>query len=531
VFWPGAVAALGEAGRSELEDYLHALERKQFIRRERASSLAGETQYAFAHVLLRDVAYGQIPRAARAGKHALAAGWIESLGRPEDHAEMLAHHYQSALELAQAASQDTAALAPRARAALQGAGDRAFALNAFATAAGFYRAALALWPDDAQKQRAGLLLLLGTVLYEGGELEQAEAVLTEGSQVAGTAGLPAAQARIRVKLAEIHILRGGPDAAALAECDAATAVLDAEGDLEGLAEVWIFAGKLRYWLGESPADQEALERAMAYARQSGNHRSYTLASTWLGATLMELPVPADAAIDRAEQLLQAAYGDPWAEAHLSLPLSLLYAYAGRFAEARAAIARSRSMYVASEAKLTLAESANPAGQIELLAGDPASAERYWREGYEICRAMGERGYLSSFAGLLAEALYAQGHLDQAQQMTEEAQAAATPGDIDAQARWRATRAKVLARGGHFPAARTLLDEAAALVSPTSWAALQAEILMAKAEVDRLAGARDQAAVSLRAALRISQDRHAAPLVDQAKAALASLAGHPGARPA
>ena len=532
VFWPGAVAALGgTTGLGELEEYLHDLERKQFVRRERASSVAGETQYAFVHVLLRDVAYGQIPRAARSGQHAHAAGWIESLGRPEDHAEMLAHHYQSALELARTARQDTAALEPRARAALQGAGDRAFALNAFATAAGYYRAALALWPQDASEHRADLLRLLGTVLVEAGELEQAEAALTAGAEIAAAAGLPAAQARIRVQLAEIHTLQGGPDAKARTECEAAIAVLDSEGDFEGLAEAWIFTGKLRFWLGESPADQEALERAMAYARQSGNRRAHTVASTWLGSTFMTLPVPADAAVGRAEQLLQAADGDPWAEADLFIPLALLYAYVGRFAEARAAITRSRSMYVGSGAKLTLAESANPAGQIELLAGDPAAAERYLREGYEACHAMGEQGYLSSLAGLLAEALYAQGRLDQAQQMTEEAQATATPGDIDAQARWRATRAKLLARRGQFPAARTLLDEAAALVSPTSWAALQAEILMAQAEMDRLAGAPRRAEASLRAALRLYQDRHATPLADRAAAALASLTGRPSAKPA
>ena len=42
----------------------------------------------------------------RAQKHLRAAEWIESLGRPEDHAEMVAHHYASALELARAAGQD-----------------------------------------------------------------------------------------------------------------------------------------------------------------------------------------------------------------------------------------------------------------------------------------------------------------------------------------------------------------------------------------------------------------------------------------
>jgi predicted ATPase/class 3 adenylate cyclase len=532
VFWPGAVAALGgKAGGGELAEYLHGLERKQFVRRDQASSLAGETQYAFAHVLVRDVAYGQIPRAARARKHAQAAGWIESLGRTEDHAERLAHHYLSALELARAASQDTAALAAPARAALQAAGDRAFALRAFAAAAGYYRAALALWPQDMQEQRAGLLRLLGTMLYLAGELEQAETVVSEGAEVAAAAGLPAVQARIRVVLTEIRTLQGGPSAAALAECETAIAVLDTESDRDGLAEAWTLAGRLRFWLGDSPAAEQALERAIAYAWQSGNHRAESLAASWLGVTLTKLPVPADAATDRAEQLLQAAGNDPWAEAELLISLSVLYAYTGRFADARAAFQRCRSVFADSGAKVAWAECASQAGQMELIAGDPAAAERYFREGYEAFRAMGERGYLSSVAGSLAGALYAQGRLDEAQQLTEEAQAATIPGDIDAQAQWRVTRARLLARGGHFPAARILLDEAAALALPTSWAVLQAQILMAKAEVDQLAGTPKKAEDSLRAALRIYQDRHATPLADQATAALASLAGHPSAKPA
>jgi len=61
--------------------------------------------------------------------------------------------------------------------------------------------------------------------------------------------------------------------------------------------------------------------------------------------------------------------------------------------------------------------------------------------------------------------------------------------------------------------------------------LQAEILMARAEVDRLTGAPGQAEASLRAALRISQDRHATALADQAAAALASLTGHATVKPA
>ncbi len=128
VFWPGALAALGGRERWALEEALHVLERKQFVRRERRSSVAGETQYAFLHLLVRDVAYGQIPRAQRAEKHRLAAEWIESLAsdRSEDRAEMLAHHYLAALELVGAAGVDTAALAaPAARRASRGRRPRA----------------------------------------------------------------------------------------------------------------------------------------------------------------------------------------------------------------------------------------------------------------------------------------------------------------------------------------------------------------------------------------------------------------------
>ena len=537
VFWAGAVAALGGTnghagfGAAGLEEGLHGLERRQFLRRERASSVTGETQYAFVHVLVRDVAYGQIPRPARAVKHARAAGWIESLGRAEDHAEMIAHHYTSALELARAAGQDTADLTSRARPALQAAGDRAMTLSAFSSAAGYYRAALALWPEDAQSQRAGLLRLLGTMLHEAGDPREAERVLAEGSQAAAAAGLPALRARIRVLLAEIHSAQGLGFAETLAECEAATTILQGAGDLEGLAEAWLLAGQLRVWLGESPDDQQAFEHALTYARQSGNRPAQMRASRRLVAILYRLPVPADVAIVRAEQMLQAASGEPWAETDALMWLAPLYAYMGRFAEARDALARSQSNMRRLRPEDPWAQGAFPGGMTELVAGDPAAAEQHLRKGYEAFRAMGERGYLSSLVGMLAEAVYRQDRLDEAQQLTEEAESLAAPDDFDAQARCRATKAKLLARRGQFPAARRLADEATALVSQTSDVMLLAQTLMDKAEVNKLAGARDQAEASLRAALRIYQDRHVGPLAEQAEVALTNLTDRPGSRPA
>jgi predicted ATPase/DNA-binding XRE family transcriptional regulator len=379
--------------------------------------------------------------------------------------------------------------------------------------------------------RAGLLRLLGAVLLEGGDLSQAESTLSEGLEVAVAAGVLAERARIRVELAEIyqvHTLPGGSGAGALEECQAAIAILDAEGDLGGLADAWLLVGKLRFDRGEWPADRDASEQAMAYARQSGNHRAWIRASHFLAGTYATLPVPADAAVDRVEELLQAVRGEPWAEAGVLMALSTLYACVGRIGDARAAVTRARSISRSFGSKLGLALGAIPAGVIELISGDPATAERYWREGYEAFRSMGERGYRGNLAALLGEALYVQGRLDEAQQMTEEAEAAGGPNDIFIRIRWRSTRAKVLAQRGRFPAARRLVHEAEALIAPTSWSVEYAHVLMAKADVHWLAGERDQAEASARAALQIYEDWHVAPFAELIRTALASLATHPDA---
>ena len=149
VVWVGALAAMGDASRFEVDQRLHAVERREMLRRERRSSVGGEVEYAFRHVLVRDVAYGQIPRAQRAEKHRRAAEWIESLSVDRENApDMVAHHYSQALEYARDAGQATDELERLTRFALRHAAERAAALNSFASAQRHYDAALALWPED-----------------------------------------------------------------------------------------------------------------------------------------------------------------------------------------------------------------------------------------------------------------------------------------------------------------------------------------------------------------------------------------------
>jgi class 3 adenylate cyclase/tetratricopeptide (TPR) repeat protein len=101
VFWADGVAAMANVELRTASDAMHELSRMELIRSTRQSSMAGQAEYSFWHILVRDVAYAQIPRAERAAKHARAAAWIESVAgeRVEDHAEILAHHYVTALQL------------------------------------------------------------------------------------------------------------------------------------------------------------------------------------------------------------------------------------------------------------------------------------------------------------------------------------------------------------------------------------------------------------------------------------------------
>src|SRR5207245_10090790 len=108
VFWTDALAALSGLDAFILDERLHMLERKEFVQREHRSAVEGARQYAFVHVLVRDGAYGQMPRAVRARAHERVASWIAGLpaGRSDDRAEMLAHHLLAGIEYGRAAGLD-----------------------------------------------------------------------------------------------------------------------------------------------------------------------------------------------------------------------------------------------------------------------------------------------------------------------------------------------------------------------------------------------------------------------------------------
>ena len=161
VFWAGPVTKLLNGESYGLGEILGRLEDRELVLSRIGSTVAGEREFIFKHVLTRDVAYGTLSRRDRASAHALVAEWIESAtgGRRREFADLLAHHYREAYEGAAADSASSPArvaeLRERALDALLAASAEArskmllgkangFAEGALAVAAGAHERSLAL---------------------------------------------------------------------------------------------------------------------------------------------------------------------------------------------------------------------------------------------------------------------------------------------------------------------------------------------------------------------------------------------------
>ena len=276
VFWSGALAASGERPASDIEQALHELSRKELVRPSRQSSMQGEQEFAFWHILVRDVAYSQIPRAQRARKHLRAAAWLEEKAdeRVEDLAEVLAFHTGEALELARATGEDELVdeVLPRARRYALLAGERALGLDP-AKALGLLERARDLTPaDDPEYPR--VLLRWGEALTQSG----------------------------RDHDESIRRLREAVDA------------FRRRDDLESAASALVALGNALQYLGDAAAVRGAIEEAVALARTLPRGPVLVLALSWLAgvhwreADLAAAIFAADEALDVAIEIGAETFG-------------------------------------------------------------------------------------------------------------------------------------------------------------------------------------------------------------------------------
>ena len=303
VFWASAVAEMGGLDQADVELALHELARKELVRPARTSSMEGETEYSFWHLLVRDVAYSQIPRVQRSRRHRAAAAWIERKAgeRVEDLAEVLAHHYLQALELAEAAGDapEATTLAAPARRFLTLAGERALGLDTAQAEARLARAFELTPPDDPHRSDvlvrwADASFQMGRVGESARVLDDALATLRSVGDTEATASALQLRSRISQRLGEGRQVPLAAEAVMLLEQESAGAALVAA--YEQLANVQMVAGAYR----------EAIDAA---------DRASSLAAT------LGLPEPARALSYRG--FARAYLGNPEGLAEMERALSIL----------------------------------------------------------------------------------------------------------------------------------------------------------------------------------------------------------------
>jgi ATP/maltotriose-dependent transcriptional regulator MalT len=162
------------------------------------------------------------------------------------------------------------------------------------------------------------------------------------------------------------------------------------------------------------------------------------------------------------------------------------------------------------------------GWLEILAGTPEAAEPLLRHAYDHLGEIGEQGYRSTVATVLADVVYRQGRYGEAEELARSSEELAAPDDITSQAEWRSVRARVLARRGESDEARLLADEAVELARGTDHLEWQASILSASAEVHQVAGESAEAAAQLEEALRLYEEKGVVPAIERTRALLAEL---------
>jgi class 3 adenylate cyclase/tetratricopeptide (TPR) repeat protein len=211
VFRAGALAVTGRRDDAAVQDGLQHLAQRGFIRPVRGASGRGEAEYAFWHVLTRDVAYAQLPRVARMRKHRAAASWIQRTAgeRVADHAEVLAHHYTSALALARAtgAMEEAISLEELAARFLVLAGDRAMGLDV-ARADAYYRRALEHIPDPRAVvgvDRVDLLLRAAEAASQSGDVRRAVSLAREAVDTIDADAEPTRAAHAHERLGQFLI--------------------------------------------------------------------------------------------------------------------------------------------------------------------------------------------------------------------------------------------------------------------------------------------------------------------------------------
>ena len=506
LFHRGAVSSLLQDGAG-LGGTLLTLARKEFVRPDR-SLFPGDDGFRFNHVLIRDVAYGSMPKELRAELHGRLAAWLTRRADAQltGHDEIVGYHLEQAYcyrsELGRSDA-DTRALAVEGGRLLRSAGRRALDRQEPAAAASLLDRAAHLLTVE-RGERAALLPELGRALRESGSLDAAEEAVVEAIEQARQAGDELTKARAQVEQARLRFMRTQPEPDYLrATASRAITVFERIGDETDLADAWQLMGVAELAARDRGAQLIALRTARKYAIASGDVRRQIDAWNEVGGAMMFGRTPLSEVLEFTEEELAWARerGLAAVEADALLAGPYIQARLGDFDKARDYLERSKAICRELGIAYGLAEAHMAGGQLEMLAEDPAAAERELREAIRLAIEMGASRYAALYRVQIAHVLIAQGRYGDAARELE--QAADTHGGTVS---WKTARARVLAARGEIEAAADLANEAAQEIAGNDDLTTNAETLIDLAEVRRAAGDGPGAASALAEAIALHAEK-------------------------
>jgi class 3 adenylate cyclase/tetratricopeptide (TPR) repeat protein len=474
--------------RAELSTHLMTLVRKELIRPER-TEFAGDDAFRFRHLLIRDAAYQSMSKSVRAELHERLAGWLDrvSSDRPTEYEEIIGYHFEQSHRFrAELGPLDEhgVELGRRAADRLGAAGRRAVGRGDVRAAVNLLGRTVALLPvGDSSAARA--LPDLGAALDLAGDLNRSESVFGDAIEAGRAAGDRQVELRATIGRSFLRMRTDpeGSTAEAQVAVETALPVFESVGDDLGLSEAWRLRALIEHMFARAGATEGALERAIHHARRADAVGQLgELFAALLSDVSLRGPLPVGVDIERTEKVIHEMGKHRRIYLAAQIHLGVLRAMLGDFDGARTLLDRAESV------RLDLGLAPSPylllgrAGYfVEMLAGDPVTAERFIRKEYEALERMGERTVRSTDAGYLAQALIALGRPEEAERFARICREAAASEDLASQILWRSVQAKVQGRREPDPAI-ALGREAVEISRSTDYVVMQADALMDLVEV-------------------------------------------------
>jgi class 3 adenylate cyclase/tetratricopeptide (TPR) repeat protein len=421
VFWAGAVAHLGAQEGAPPEDPrpgLAELERRDFVAHLVASSVAEDEEYSFKHILMRDVAYGQVPKGRRAQLHLGFSEWVRALPSSADEfVEIVAWHLEQACLLSREVARSPIEPPIReAAATLAAAGDRAGRRESLREAHRYYTRALDVIREDYPELRVELRLRRADTAMMLGELKDACDELLDVEEAAARLERVDVRSEALLLLGDIDQRQGRPT-------DAHRRLLEAER-FAGLTDNARLRARVQFvlntfvgdYLGEIEQVIENLRSAIAALEQIDEHALVAEGHLRIAALLMSHDLAAAEpelrrCLDLAEEL-----GSHRIEAEAASWLGIVAYYRGRPAEAEQLCLQARTWFERTGDSYFQVQNIICGLAIFALENGRAEEGETWlREALPVALQIGGWVVLKTYWHLV-EALVAQNRLDDAREI-------------------------------------------------------------------------------------------------------------------